>query len=53
MNSGKEKYVTLKKTVPAFIAYFTSWVDRSGKLNVRDAIYSRDERLGEMLFSKK
>jgi hypothetical protein len=26
MNSGKEKYVTLKQTLPVFIAYFTSWV---------------------------
>ena len=39
-----------EKTVPVFIAYFTSWVDRSGKLNVHDDKYNRDERLGEVLF---
>jgi len=34
MNSGSEKYVTLKQTVPVFIVYFTSWVgSKSGKLN--------------------
>ncbi len=52
MKSGKEKYVTLKKTVPVFIAYFTTWVDRNGKLNIRDDIYNRDDRLASMLFNK-
>jgi L,D-transpeptidase YcbB len=53
MNSGKEKYVTLKETVPVFIAYFTAWVDREGKINFRNDVYGRDERLAEMLLKEK
>jgi len=50
MNSGKEKYVTLKQTVPVFIVYFTSWVgSKTGKLNFRRDIYDRDSRLLNML----
>ncbi|MFT3980209.1 MAG: L,D-transpeptidase family protein [Ferruginibacter sp.] len=50
MNSGKEKYVTLKQTVPVFIVYFTSWVgSKTGKLNFRKDIYDRDSRLLDML----
>ena len=49
MNSGKEQYVTLKENIPVFIAYFTAWVDRRGKINFRDDIYDRDDRLAEML----
>lgn len=49
MSSGKEQYVTLKEEVPVFIAYFTVWVDRQGKLNFRDDIYDRDDRLAEMV----
>jgi murein L,D-transpeptidase YcbB/YkuD len=51
MNAGKEKYVTLKQTVPVFIVYFTSWVSRDGQLNFRKDIYERDNRLLEMLMN--
>jgi len=50
MHSGKEKYVTLQKTVPVFITYFTAFVDRNGKINFRKDIYDRDERLAKMIF---
>jgi len=49
MNAGKEQYFTLKETVPVFIAYFTAWVDREGKLNFREDIYKRDSRLARMI----
>ncbi|MHA4812586.1 L,D-transpeptidase family protein [Flavitalea flava] len=49
MQKGKEQWVTLKKPVPVFIAYFTAWVDRAGKLNVRKDLYKRDDRLAAML----
>lgn len=50
MNAGKEKYVTLKQTVPVFIVYFTAWVSsRDGKIQFRKDIYDRDSRLLEML----
>lgn len=53
MNSGKEKYVTLKDTIPVNIVYFTAWVDDQGKLNFRDDVYKRDARLLESIFPKK
>ncbi len=52
MNGGKEQYVTLKQTVPVFIGYFTSWVDRDGKLNFRDDIYGHDKKMAVRLFKK-
>ena len=52
MNKGVERYVTLKKTVPVFIAYFTAWVDRNGKLNLRNDVYKRDSRLSKMILEK-
>ena len=52
MKAGKEKYVTLKNPVPVFIAYFTAWVDRQGKLNFRKDVYGRDGRLAEMIMEK-
>jgi murein L,D-transpeptidase YcbB/YkuD len=53
MNSKKERYVTLKKTIPVSIVYFTSWVDEKGRLHFREDIYDRDQRLMDMIFSKK
>ena len=52
MNAGKEKYVTLNTTMPVFIAYFTSWVDRQGKINFRHDVYGRDSRLAKMILEK-
>ena len=52
MNAGKEQFFTLKETVPVFIAYFTAWVDRSGKLNFRDDIYKRDNRLAKAIMEQ-
>jgi murein L,D-transpeptidase YcbB/YkuD len=49
MRAGKEQYFTLKESVPVFIAYFTSWVDREGKINFREDIYKRDSRLAKMI----
>lgn len=52
MNMGKEQYVTLQKTIPVNIVYFTAWVDRSGRINFRDDVYKRDSRVMEMIFQK-
>ena len=49
MNAEKEMFVKIKKPIPVFIAYFTSWVDRDGRLNLRNDIYKRDGRLAEMI----
>jgi len=51
MNSGKEKYVSLKQSIPVFIGYFTAWVDRDGKLNFRDDIYGHDKEMSEHMFA--
>jgi len=53
MHLGKEKYVTLTKTVPVFITYFTAFVDRKGKINFREDVYDRDERLAKMILNEK
>ncbi|NRF41847.1 L,D-transpeptidase family protein [Pedobacter sp. LMG 31643] len=53
MNSGKEQYVTLKKKVPVYIAYFTAFTDRNNHLNFRKDIYSRDEPLANMLLKEE
>jgi murein L,D-transpeptidase YcbB/YkuD len=51
MNSGEEKYVTLKTKVPVFIVYFTAWVDNAGVLNFRKDIYQNDPRLARMILN--
>ncbi len=52
MHAGKEKYVTLKETVPVFIAYFTAFVDPRGQIHFRNDIYNRDGRMVEMLMQQ-
>lgn len=50
LNGGEQTFVKLKNKVPIFIAYFTAWVDRNGKLNFRDDVYHHDEKMKELLF---
>jgi L,D-transpeptidase YcbB len=52
MEKGTEQYVTLKKKIPVFIAYFTAWVDRKGQLNFRQDVYKRDSRLAKLILKK-
>ena len=49
MNAGTEKWVTVKQSMPVYIGYFTAFVDADGDLNFRKDIYSRDDRLYQML----
>jgi murein L,D-transpeptidase YcbB/YkuD len=51
MHLSKEKWVTVKKSVPVFIVYFTAWVDKDGLLNFRKDIYGHDTKMIEKLFS--
>lgn len=51
MNASQEKWVPLKKQVPVFISYFTTWVDSEGLLNFRDDIYGHDKKLATQLFN--
>jgi murein L,D-transpeptidase YcbB/YkuD len=54
MNAGKEKYVRLRgqSEIPVFIGYFTSWVDRDGRLNFRKDVYGHDQKMEEQLFGE-
>jgi murein L,D-transpeptidase YcbB/YkuD len=52
MNLPKEKWITLPKSIPVFIVYFTSWVDKNGILNFRNDIYGHDSKMSEKLFVK-
>lgn len=51
MNSGKERFVKLKKSVPVIITYYTAWVDEQGVLNFRDDIYKHDEHIAKKMFA--
>lgn len=51
MKAGKERYVTLENKIPVFIAYFTAFTDREGRLNFRKDIYNLDARLASMIIS--
>ncbi len=51
MNSGREKYVSLKHGVPVIIAYYTAWVDEIGRLNLRDDIYGHDAVTAHKMFT--
>jgi murein L,D-transpeptidase YcbB/YkuD len=53
MHQQKEKWVTLKKTIPVFMAYFTSWVDTNGTLQFRKDIYDLDDKMLALLFKKE
>lgn len=53
MHLAKEKWVTLQKSVPVYIVYFTAWVDKSGTLNFRNDIYGHDQKMSEKLFTRK
>jgi murein L,D-transpeptidase YcbB/YkuD len=53
MNSTEEKWVKLKKQEPVLITYLTTWVDGSGKLNIREDIYGHDETAIARLFNSE
>jgi murein L,D-transpeptidase YcbB/YkuD len=53
MSAGVERHVRLGRPVPVSIMYLTAWVDDNGRIQFRDDIYQKDERLMEMIFSKK
>ncbi len=53
MHLENEKWVGLKNPVRVFIGYFTTWVDREGKVNFRHDIYGHDEEMADKLFVKQ
>lgn len=50
MHLTKEKWVTLNKSIPVLITYFTVWVDAGNKIHFRKDIYQHDEKLAAKLF---
>lgn len=42
VEKGDRKQVNLKKPMPIHLAYFTTWVDDSGKLQTYKDVYARD-----------
>jgi murein L,D-transpeptidase YcbB/YkuD len=53
MHAGTEKTVLLKKKIPVYIGYFTAFVNSKGKLNFREDVYNRDQRLLNFLMNGK
>ncbi|MFC3560589.1 L,D-transpeptidase family protein [Pedobacter jamesrossensis] len=53
MNSGREKYVSIKKQVPVYIAYLTAFCDRNNVLNFRKDIYKLDEAIATSLIADR
>ena len=53
MNRSTELTVTLSKSVPVYITYFTSWVSRDGQLHFRKDVYQRDAQLAGLILEKK
>lgn len=53
MHAGTEQYITLKKKVPVFLAYFTAFTDRNNRLNFRKDIYQLDGKLAAALVADK
>lgn len=51
MNSGVEKWVELKHSVPVIITYYTAWVDENKKLNFREDVYRNDAVFAAKMFS--
>jgi murein L,D-transpeptidase YcbB/YkuD len=52
MNSGEEKWYTLKNKIPVYIGYFTAWVDENGEVHFYKDVYNRDDELASLLFIK-
>ena len=42
ISQNRTTHIRLQKPVPVYLMYWTTWVDDSGKLQIRDDIYQRD-----------
>lgn len=50
MAGKKETWITLEKTIPVFIGYFTAWESSDGILQFRNDIYGHDQKLADRIF---
>jgi murein L,D-transpeptidase YcbB/YkuD len=46
---SKSRWVTLKRQMPVYITYYTTWLDDEGKIVTYPDIYGYDPRLKEAL----
>jgi murein L,D-transpeptidase YcbB/YkuD len=42
ISQNRTTHIRLQKPVPVYLMYWTTWVDDSGKLQIRDDVYQRD-----------
>ena len=47
--SGQPQNVTLKKSLPVLLTYWTAWVDDAGALQLGRDVYGRDAGVAELL----
>lgn len=52
MKGTTEQRVTLQKSLPVYINYFTVWADQTGKIQYRNDIYGQDNRTKSMMFTR-
>ena len=48
---GTNQGINLPVAVPIYLVYWTAWVDEDGKMNFRDDIYDRDDKLNQLFGS--
>jgi murein L,D-transpeptidase YcbB/YkuD len=41
--SGRNKAIGVKADIPIYVAYFTAWPDKDGKVQYFDDVYGRDD----------
>ncbi len=51
MRGEKETTCMLKRKIPIYIGYFTSWVNDKGEISFFSDVYGRDENLDKLLYS--
>ncbi|WP_428666683.1 L,D-transpeptidase family protein [Runella sp.] len=51
-DTQKEKWITVRPSLPVYIVYFTAWVDQTGQLNFRNDLYGLDKTLAKEIFGE-
>lgn len=49
MIGGKESHINLDRKIPVHLAYFTTWMDEKGQLQLRSDLYGHNEKVRKML----
>jgi len=48
INSNETLRIDLKKPVPIYLLYWTTWVEEDGTIHFRDDVYQRNQRIASM-----